>query len=91
MYTGSSYAYNLFAHAIQVNCGAAEGAVFKEGEDYELTDVAKESLKGNDGSEMGMYGGLQPYDPMPSYPVIQSISVDKQSNEQGKINVTVKY
>lgn len=89
--TGSRYAYGIFDHAVSTNCQPAEGAVFKDEVDYELNDAVKESLKGNDGSEMGMYGGLLPYNPKPSYPLISSMDVDQQTNEQGKLNVEVKY
>lgn len=89
--TGSRYAYGIFDYAIKTNCPSVEGAIFKDDAEYELCDEMKDVLKGNDNTEMGMYGGLQPYNPTPSYPVIQSISVDKQSNEQGKINVEVNY
>ena len=89
--TGSTYAYGIFDHAISTNCPQVSGAVFKDEVDYELNDAVKDLLKGNDGSEMGMYGGLQPYDTKPSYPLISSMNVSQQTNEQGKLNVKISY
>lgn len=89
--TGSRYAYGIFDYAVRNNCPQVEGAVFKDEVDYELNDEKRELLIGNDGSEMGMYGGLQPYDPTPSYPLIQSLKVDPQTDSQGKLNATVKF
>ena len=89
--TGSRYAYGIFDDAVSENCPQVEGAVFKDEVDYELNDEMRGLLIGNDGSEMGMYGGLLPYNPTPSYPLIQSIDVDPQTDSQGKLNATVKF
>lgn len=88
--TGSRYAYGIFDYAVRKNCPQVEGAVFKDEVDYELNDEMRELLIGNDGSEMGMYGGLLPYNPDPSYPLI-TMKVDQQTNEQGELNVEIKF
>ena len=88
--TGSKYANDIFKEAVSTNCPQVDGTVFKDEVDYELNDAVKETLKGNDGSQMGMYGGLKPYDPKPSYPLISSMK-SQQTNEDGKLNVEVKY
>ena len=53
------------------------GAVFKtwrgkysDQETFELTDEAKAKYLGNDGTQIGIYGGALPYDPTPSNPRI---------------------
>lgn len=89
--TGSTYHKDIFDKAVKTDCQQVGGTVFKDEVDYELNDAVKESLKGNDGSEMGMYGGLQPYNPKPSYPLISSMNVSPQTNEQGNLNVEVNY
>lgn len=53
------------------------GAIFKtwrgtysDQETFELTDEAKAKYLGNDGTQIGIYGGALPYDPTPSNPRI---------------------
>lgn len=73
------------------------GAVFKtftgtysDTETFELTDAAKTTYLGTDGLEIGLYGGLQPYDSTPSYPLITTMTVDKQTATDGKLGVTIE-
>lgn len=57
---------------------------------FELTDAFKEAFKGTDGLEIGLYGGLQPYNSTPSYPLITKMNVDKQTATDGKLGVTIE-
>lgn len=63
---------------------------YSDTETFELTDEFKETFKGTDGLEIGLYGGLQPYDPTPSYPLISTMNVDKQTSTDGKLGVTIE-
>ena len=63
---------------------------YSDTETFELTDAFKEEFKGTDGLEIGLYGGLQPYDPTPSYPLITTMTVDKQTSTDGKLGVTIE-
>lgn len=62
---------------------------YSDTETFELTDAFKEAFKGSDGTEVGLYGGLQPYNSTPSYPLIATMTVDKQTSTDGKLNVTI--
>ena len=62
---------------------------YTEGERFELTDEGKQIL-GMDGTEIGMQGGYVPYDPTPTNIQIERCTVDKQTDENGKLNVSIK-
>lgn len=62
---------------------------YSDQQTFELTDAFKEAFKGSDGTEVGLYGGLQPYSSTPSYPLITTMTVDKQTTTDGKLGVTV--
>jgi len=73
------------------------GAVFKtftgtysDEETFELTETAKTTYLGTDGLEIGLYGGLQPYNSTPSYPLITTMNVDKETTPEGKLGVTIE-
>ncbi len=84
------YYVNIF-HGGCINCSYDIQDIFKDVETFELKDDIKATYLGTDGTEVGIYGGLQPYIATPSYPVIQSLNVDSQTDSQGKLNATVKY
>ena len=50
-------------------------------EDFKLTDEAKTTYIGNDGTEVGIYGGAMPYNPTPSVPRIKSFRMDAKPSE----------
>ena len=56
---------------------------------FTLTDEAKAFL-GTDGKEIGLYGGLQPFDTTVSYPLISTMTVDEQTNDNGQLNVKIE-
>lgn len=56
----------------------------------ELTDDAVWEYLGADGTQVGIYGGTFPFDPVPSNPRIIRCDVDKRSNADGMLNVTVE-
>ena len=72
--------YNVFNNIIDKSTDISAdslGAVFKtwrgtysDQETFELTDEAKAKYLGNDGTQIGIYGGALPYDPTPSNPRI---------------------
>lgn len=61
-----------------------------EGNDYHLTDEAKAIIKGTDGTEVGIYGGDMPFDPIPSNPQITKFNVAKQTTADGKLSVDIE-
>lgn len=64
--------------------------IFKEGTFYELTDEAKALITSNDGTEIGMYGGQYPYNPIPDGPRITKFNVASKSSADNKLSVDVE-
>ena len=64
--------------------------MFKDDSFYELTDEAKAAVSSSDGTEVGMYGGAYPYDPIPEGPRITKFNVAKSSDTENKLNVEVE-
>lgn len=57
---------------------------------FELTDSAKTTLLGTDGTQVGIYGGDFPFDPTVSVPQITKFEVAKQSTAEGKLNIDIE-
>ncbi len=60
-----------------------------ENADPQLTDEAAAEYLGNDGTQVGMYGGATPFTITPSCPQITSSEVAPQSDANGKLNVKI--
>ena len=52
-------------------------------------DIAT-SFLGNDGTEVGLYGGFMPYTSRPSYQIVKHYSVPNKSDAQGHLNVGIE-
>ncbi len=92
--------FNVFSDcSVKQNClfdSKAYSDVFKtytgeysDTETFELTDAFISEFKGTDNQQIGLYGGLQPYSPIPSYPLISTMIVPAKTNDQGKMDVKV--
>lgn len=57
---------------------------------YTLTAYAQTTYLGSGGSEIGIYGGLLPYNPAPNYLQISTLSVAEQSDEDGTLQVEIQ-
>lgn len=57
---------------------------------YALTASAQTTYVGSGGTEIGIYGGLLPYNPAPNYPQISTLSVAEQSDEDGTLQVEIQ-
>ena len=66
------------------------GTQFEDVEEFELTDEAKTKYLGNDGTEVGIYGGNLPFDPTPSNPQITKCNVAAKSTADGKLSVDIE-
>ena len=66
---------------------------YSDEETFELTETFSNTEfytgSGVKGSDIGIYGGLLPYNSTPSYPLINSMTVPATTNNQGKMDVTV--
>lgn len=63
---------------------------YSDQQTFELTDAFKEAFSGSDGREVGLYGGLQPYNSTPSYPLITKMEVGEKTNEAGQLSVEIE-
>lgn len=58
--------------------------------DLILTDEIRGNYLGDDGTEVGVYGGMYPYDPVPSAPRITKCEVAKRPTADGKLSVNIE-
>ena len=63
---------------------------YSDEQTFELKDAFKEAFKGTDGLEIGLYGGLQPYNTTPSYPLITKMEVGEKTSETGQLSVEIE-
>lgn len=61
-----------------------------EEETFELTETAKATYLGTDGTEIGIYGGMLPFDTTPSNPRITKCNVAAKSTADGKLSVDIE-
>ncbi len=57
---------------------------------YELSDDIKSTYLGNDGTEVGIYGGVFPYSSKPTTPKIIKCNVANKSTADGKLSVDIE-
>ena len=60
------------------------------GETFELTDKAKTKYLGDDGTQVGMQGGLLPFNTTVSYPIITNYKADVSTTKEGNLNIEVE-
>lgn len=61
-----------------------------DSENFELTDEAKAKYLGIDGTEVGIHGGILPWDTTPSNPQITKCKVASKSTADGKLSVDIE-
>lgn len=57
---------------------------------YQLKDEIATTFLGNDGTEVGVYGGMRPYDPRPTYMRMKRCDVAPRSTIDGKLSVDIE-
>ncbi len=62
---------------------------YSDTETYELTDDAKTTYLGTDGTQVGIYGGETPFSDIPTNPQITAKSIDAKSSVDGKLKVNI--
>lgn len=65
------------------------GTTYNDSENFELTDEAKTTLLGIDGTQVGIYGGNMPFDSTPTNPQITKCNVAAKSTADGKLSVDI--
>lgn len=68
--------------------GGYEPLVGILGDNYHLSEEAAATYIGTDGTEIGIYGGMYPFDLTPSYPLVKTLDVIG-SHKNGKLNVKI--
>ena len=63
---------------------------YSDDQAFELTSAFKTAFKGTDEKEIGLYGGLQPYNSKPSYPLITKMEVGEKTSETGQLSVEIE-
>jgi len=66
------------------------GITYTEEETFELTEEAQAQYIGSDGTQVGMHGGLQPFDGELSYPIITKCVVANKTTDDGKLSVDIE-
>lgn len=61
-----------------------------DSENFELTDAAKTKYLGTDGNQVGIHGGMLPFDSTPSNPQITKCNVASKSTADGKLSVDIE-
>ena len=77
--------YNEFNKVFKTFTGS-----YSEAQQFELSDEAKTTYLGTDGTEVGMHGGVLPYDTTPSYPQITRMNVANKTTADGKLSVEIE-
>ena len=62
----------------------------QDSEKFELTESAKKKYIGTDGTEVGIHGGMLPFDSTPSNPQITKCNVAAKSTADGKLSVDIE-
>ena len=62
---------------------------YSDSENFELTDDAVFEYLGTDGTQVGIYGGNMPFNPVPSNPRITKCDVASKSTADGKLSVDI--
>lgn len=93
----SDYSYMFTYVPANNNKIASTAAVFKsfngtysDQQTFELTDTAKETYKGIDGTEIGIYGGNMPFSAVTTNPQITKCNVAAKSTADGKLSVDIE-
>ena len=80
----SSNVYKSYEEVFKTYTGT-----YSDTESFELTDDAKNTLKGLDGTEVGIYGGNIPFSTTPTNPQITKCNVAAKSTADGKLSVDI--
>lgn len=86
----SGYKNALNNMSLKENCSYAGMDIFQGSNVWkDLTDEAKAKYLGIDGTPVGKFGGMIPYDMTPSYPQITKMNVAAKTTADGKLSVEI--
>lgn len=92
MFTYTNNNTNWYFRPWETHIFASEytGNTYTEEETFELTEEAQAQYIGSDGTQVGMHGGLQPFDGVLSYPIITKCVVAGKTTDDGKLSVDIE-
>ena len=70
--------------------GGFEGNFFDFEEPFVLKDEIATGFLGNDGTEVGIHGGIMPYSSRPTYMIMKRCNVANKSTIDGKLSVDIE-
>ena len=86
----SGYKNALNNISLKENCSYAGMDIFQGSNVWkDLTDEAKAKYLGIDGTPVGKFGGMIPYNMTPSYPLITKMNVAAKTTADGKLSVEI--
>lgn len=80
---------NTNSTADYTNIFTSYTGTYNDDESFELTETAKTTYKGIDGTEIGIYGGNMPFSTTPTNPQITKCNVAAKSTADGKLSVDI--
>ena len=102
----NSYAYNcieignMFSNSVTTfNCILVDAysdvfesfdGTYSNNSDFHLKEEIATTFLGNDGTEVGIYGGMMPYKIHPSYMILNRCNVAPRSTIDGKLSVDIE-
>ena len=81
---------DVFETLRNTNIGSYATNEFSIDERYILKEEIATSFLGNDGTEVGIHGGMFPFDTRPYYMVVKKCNVAKKSTIDGKLSVDIE-
>ncbi|MBQ9586369.1 MAG: hypothetical protein IJQ59_00770 [Bacteroidaceae bacterium] len=63
---------------------------YNDGIDFQLVDSVAATCLGTDGTQVGIYGGIMPFDPSVRNPLIKKCNVAQRSTADGKLAVDIE-
>ena len=67
-----------------------DGTISSYNNIYQLKNDIATSFLGYDGTEVGIYGGIMPYNPRPQYMIMKRASVAGRTDENGNLDVEIE-
>ena len=87
---GSAYVSNCSTYTSYANVFESFNGNFSFDSDFTLKDNIAASVLGTDGTQVGIYGGLLPFNNRPSYMVLKHCNVANKSTIDGKLSVDIE-
>lgn len=92
-YTSANGSNNTFMNATDVFetwNGSTSSPLITNPETYRLKENVANTILGNDGTQVGIFGGAYPFDFTPSYTVIKRLNVSQRTNAEGMLGIEVE-